>query len=68
MIKTDSEKEKSIGKNHFKETVKNVVQDAAHTLDEAWNLWEIDPKSSTIREQFYLLEHYLDYIKRLCEQ
>lgn len=52
----------------FKAVAKNVSKDAAKTLDELWALWELEPKSEKLREKFDMLEYYLSYLIRFCEQ
>jgi len=49
----------------FRTVASHVIISAASVLDETWALWEIDPSSRDLREKFYLLEYYLDYLKRL---
>ena len=51
----------------FKGVTKSIVRDALKALDKTWALWELEPDSKNLREQFHLLEHYLAYLIRFCE-
>lgn len=51
----------------FKKITESIVEDALKTLDKTWALWEIEPDSKDLREQFHLLEHYLSYLIRFCK-
>ncbi len=67
LVKGIPQKE-NIDAAHFRTVVNQVIITAASVLDEVWALWEIDPSSKDLREKFYLLEHYLDYLKRFSEK
>lgn len=43
---------------------RSLVVDALVVLD---NMWDDCKQSPTLKEDYYLLHHYLDYIKRFCE-
>jgi hypothetical protein len=68
LLKRSPQKENSTDGYHFKPGARNVIISAASVLDETWALWEIDPSSKNLREKFYLLEYYLDYLKRFSEE
>ncbi|MEW5803266.1 MAG: hypothetical protein AB1847_14310 [bacterium] len=67
-VKRFTKKEDADVKDHFKTVARHVTTSAASVLDETWAIWEIDPSSKELREKFSLLEYYLDYLKRLCEE
>lgn len=48
---------------HFKVVVKGLMNDASKVLAEI----ELISKGDEMEEKISLLEHYLDYTKRLCE-
>lgn len=52
---------------HFRQVTKSLVIDALKALEETRAEWEIDHNSTELREEFHLLYHYLDYLKRFCE-
>ena len=43
---------------------RNLVVDALAVLD---NMWDGCQRSPALKEDYYLLHHYLDYLKRFCE-
>ena len=51
----------------FKGTADSLVKDALKVLEEIEAKWELDHNSQGLREKFYLLRHYLDHLRRLCE-
>ncbi|MEA2005352.1 MAG: hypothetical protein U9O50_03725 [Acidobacteriota bacterium] len=48
---------------HFKNVVKSLMNDASKVLGEI----ELLPHGAEIKEKISLLDHYLDYTTRLCE-
>ena len=68
LLKRSPQKENATEMDHFKSGARDVIISAASVLDETWALWEIDPSSKDLREKFYLLEYYLDYLKRFSEE
>lgn len=48
---------------HFKNVVKSLMNDASKVLAEI----ELLSHGAEIEEQIHLLDHYLDYTRRLCE-
>lgn len=48
---------------HFKSVVKSLMNDASKVLAEIELLYQ----GTEIEEQISLLNHYLDYTRRLCE-
>jgi hypothetical protein len=44
-----------------------LVKDALPVLEEIEVEWELDHNSQELREKYYLLRHYLDYLRRFCE-
>lgn len=67
----DNQKDSSKGKKvqpeeelkHFKAIVKSIMDDASKALAEIILL----SNGSEIEEKISLLDHYLDYVRRLCE-
>jgi len=51
----------------FKGVANNLVKDALNVLEEIEVEWELDHNSRELREKYYLLRHYLDYLRRFCE-
>ena len=55
-------------KDQYKKLIVSHTEKASKTLDEIWSLWEIDPSAKDLRDKFYVLEKYLNHIKRICEE
>ncbi|MFQ6067745.1 MAG: hypothetical protein ACE5K3_10810 [bacterium] len=51
----------------FKGVANSLVKDALKVLEEIEVEWELDHNSQELREKYYLLRHYLDYLRRFCE-
>jgi len=49
---------------HFKAVVRSVMMDASKVL----GYIELEVHGAEIEEQISLLDHYLDYTRRLCER
>ena len=49
---------------HFKAIVRSVMMDASKVL----GYLELEVHGAEIEEQISLLDHYLDYTRRLCER
>ncbi len=49
---------------YFKATVRSLMKDASEVLE---RIARSSPEPEA-REDIYLLEHYLDYTRRLCEE
>jgi hypothetical protein len=64
--KEDSTEGKSTS-DLFKGVVNSLVKDALKVLEEIEVEWEFDHNSRELREKYYLLRHYLDYLRRFCE-
>lgn len=63
-------KAKSEGLSEFacvNAVIKSVLLDALIALEDIRVEWELDHESQELREKFHLLHHYLDYLKRFCE-
>ena len=48
---------------HFKAVVRSIMMDASKVL----GYIELEAHGAEIEEQISLLDHYLDYTRRLCE-
>ena len=48
---------------HFKAVVRSLMMDASKVL----GFIELEAHGAEIKEQVSLLDHYLDYTRRLCE-
>ncbi len=56
---------RGIGKaERFKGVTRSLVVDALVVLDK---MWEECQNSPELREDYYQLHHYLDYLKRFCD-
>ena len=54
--------------NRFKGTVLNLTESALDCLNRiSQQEMQKDSPSSTLMEEYFLLHHYLDFIKRLCQ-
>lgn len=47
-----------------KGVTKSIVLDALKVMDDMWTDCQDSP---SLMESYYLLRHYLDYLKRFCE-
>ena len=45
-----------------------LFKDALKVLENTEVEWELDHNSQKLRENFYLLRHYLDCLRRSCEE
>lgn len=67
-MKTMYIKEDKLLKEKYKNLIMNFTEKASNALDDIWSLWEMDPSSKELRDKFYILEEYLNHIKKLCEE
>lgn len=51
----------------FRTVVKVLVKDALKALEDTQVGWELEYNSQELRGKFYLLRHYLDYLRRSVE-
>ncbi len=55
-------------KEQYKKLITSLTDKASKALDEIWSLWEMDPSSKELRDKFYILEEYLNHIRKVCEE
>ncbi len=56
---------RGLGKaERFKGVTRSLVVDALAVLDKMWEECQHSPE---LREDYYQLHHYLDYLKRFCD-
>ena len=56
---------RGLGKaERFKGVTRSLVVDALVVLDKMWEECQHSPE---LREDYYQLHHYLDYLKRFCD-
>ena len=61
-------KEGKLLKEQHKNLIMSLTDKASKALDDVWSLWEMDPSSKEMRDKFYILEEYLNHIKKVCEE
>ena len=67
-MKTMYKKEGKLLKDQYKNLIVSLTDKASKALDEIWSLWEMDPSSNELRDRFYMLEEYLNHIRKVCEE
>ena len=67
-MKTMYIKEGELLKEQHKKLIVGLTDKASKALDEIWSLWEMDPSSNEMRDKFYMLEEYLNHIRKVCEE
>lgn len=65
--KKENSGEKKSDLELFRGVADSLVKDALKVLEDIEIEWELDSNSKKLRDKFYLLRHYLDYLKGFCE-
>lgn len=55
-------------KEQYNNLIISLTDKASKALDEIWSLWEMDSSSKELRDKFYILEEYLNHIKKVCKE